>query len=319
MSRAGRRLPHQCLAACAWWLLPVLLLAAGGSASAPPVEPLASYASTQRLPELHHAVAVPLPTDWPTPVGLPLGPNRQLECRTCHGIKDMREQPYASIDTQAPDFLRGGPNARLEDFCYRCHDEDAFARPNIHVMLDAQGRIKEEHCTYCHEAVHRERDVPLTPDQYRLRLPPAKLCYGCHLKTPHFNAVEHQDAKPDAAMRQRIKEASQQLNVVLPLSDGSQLMCPTCHSPHQYGVIEALGNPAGTVVAASADPRQGIRYRPHSWDAVVRADKAQRLSEFNRQAGANLALEYRRIDREVLLRLPAKDGTLCLACHQFDD
>jgi len=28
---------------------------------------------------------------------------------------------------------------------------------------------------------------------------------------------------------------------------------------------------------------------------------------------------YQRLKNEVLLRLPAKDGTLCLSCHEFEN
>jgi hypothetical protein len=29
--------------------------------------------------------------------------------------------------------------------------------------------------------------------------------------------------------------------------------------------------------------------------------------------------EYLRVEKEILLRLSAKDGTLCLSCHEFED
>lgn len=295
---------------CVW-----LCLMVAGPLRADPPE---TYESTKLLPGQHHAVGIAVPKDWREPEDLPLGKDRTLECRTCHGLKDMEKRPYDKIDTQAPGFLRGGPYPALEKFCYRCHDPEEFERPNIHVMLDKQGHIQEEHCTYCHEEVQRERDKPLAPADYKLRLPPEKLCYGCHLKTPHFNALEHQEAKPKEEMRKHIKDSERQRNVVLPLSSEGRVMCPTCHSPHQGGVIPTPKNPAGTSTAASADPGERIRYREHSWNAVVQADKALRLEEFNRGRRDAQALEYRRIDREVLLRLPAKDGSLCLACHEFE-
>lgn len=295
------------------WLLlaviyPVILCAA----------PADSYETTKELPELHHAVDIALPDDWADPKNLKLGPGRKIECATCHGLKDIKKIPFAKIDTTAKDFLRGGPYPRLETFCYECHDKDDFERPNIHVMLDEKGELKEEHCTFCHEEVHKERDKPLTRTEYKLRMPPEKLCYGCHLRTPHFNALEHQSVKPKEKMRDHIKASEKRHGIILPLAESGKLMCATCHSPHQYGVINPGKNPAGKQ-ANDNDPEDRIQYRDHSWNAVYQADKKQRLIEFAKQTGEIVPLEYRRIDREVLLRLPAKNGTLCLACHEFDE
>lgn len=276
-----------------------------------------TYESTKQLPDLHHAVGMPVPDDWPEPKGLPLGEGRKLECRTCHGMKDMEKRRYDQVDINVPDFLRGGPYPKIEEFCYRCHDRKEFERPNVHAMLDEQGELKKSHCMFCHEEVHKDRDRPLKPTDYKLRLPPEKLCYGCHLKTPHFNALEHQSAKPKEEMRKHMKESEQRQGVVLPLGSEGKLMCPTCHTPHQYGVIDPAKNPAGRQ-ANQRNPEDRIRYVEHPWAQVFEADKRDRLAELGRENAQAFKLEYRRIDREVLLRLPAKDGTLCLACHQFE-
>lgn len=302
----GRRLP------VAAWLSLVNCWAAAAAGN------LDSYETTRKLPELHHAVGISLPADWGDPLGLPLAPERKLECRTCHGLPNMERRPYAQIDTRLPDFLRGGPYRKLEDFCYRCHDRDDYIRPNIHVMRNPDGSLREDHCTFCHEEVHRERRQPLRRVDYKLRLPPEKLCYGCHLKTPHFNALEHQSAKPEKALLQHLRESQERLGVILPLSAEGRVMCPTCHNPHQYGVIEGLANPAARQVNHDS-PAEGIRYREHPWNKVIQADKRQRLAQLAETTGVPQELEYRRIEREVLLRLPAKDGTLCQACHEFDE
>lgn len=121
-------------------------------------DPLARYETTHTLPDLHHAVGMSLPDDWPAPEDLPLGSRRVVECKTCHGLKDLERIPYRQVDKQAVNFLRGGPYARLDDFCIRCHDRKALERPNIHILLDEQGKIREDRCTYCHEEVQQNRD-----------------------------------------------------------------------------------------------------------------------------------------------------------------
>jgi len=296
-------------APCAWLLL---LFPLWSQAEEP-----ASYESTKKLPPLHHAVDIPYPDDWRQPDELPLSTERKLECRTCHGLKNMERRLYEGIDTKAKDFLRGGPYPRLERFCYRCHDPEEFERPNIHIMLDDKGELREDHCTYCHEELHKERDRPLERSEYKLRLPPEKLCYGCHLKTPHFNALEHQASKPKEKMRKHLREAAERQGILLPLSESGTVMCATCHTPHQYGVIDPGRNPAGKQVD-NHDLEEGVRYRDHPWNRVVREDKQRRLAVLNRETGEQFNLDYRRIDREVLLRLPARDGSLCLSCHEFE-
>ena len=59
-------------------------------------------------------------------------------------------------------FYTMGRTKPLTDFCYRCHDEDANTRENIHILLDEKGEIKKKQCEYCHEEVpDREKDLKL--------------------------------------------------------------------------------------------------------------------------------------------------------------
>jgi hypothetical protein len=57
-----------------------------------------------------------------------------------------------------------------------------------------------------------------------------------------------------------------------------------------------------------------VEYTEHSWSAVMKEDKRERLEKI----AMSLPM-YKRIEKEVLLRLPAKDGTLCLSCHEFEN
>ncbi|NOQ69717.1 MAG: hypothetical protein GQ573_06400, partial [Gammaproteobacteria bacterium] len=65
------------------------------------------------------------------------------------------------------------------------------------------------------------------------------------------------------------------------------------------------------------DMDKGLTYKKHTWNKVFIEDKKNRLNKLNQQADKNHALNYQRIEKEILLRLPAKDGKLCLACHEF--
>jgi len=147
----------------------------------------------------------------------------------------------------------------------------------------------------------------------KLRLPPETICLGCHLKTPHLNALNHLQ-KPDKEMRRRMQVAERKLGIVLPLDQQGRIMCTTCHSPHERGLI-AETKPAGKQVAG--DLKEGVVYEDHPWDSVYRADKQARLEKLPDNA-TPVNLHYRRLRSEVLLRLSAKDGSLCLACHAFE-
>ncbi len=274
--------------------------------------PFKVYAETE-LPPLHHVVNVDVPESMTIPESFKLNQKGQIDCDTCHGIKDIADIPFDEVDKGDPDFFNEGPYPVLTEFCYQCHDEKDYKRNNIHVLLDDHGEIKEEECKFCHQTLP-ERDRAYTLDELEFRLPPQKLCIGCHLKTPHLNAINHL-LEVDDDMLQHIRESEKEYQVVLPL-DGNKILCISCHSSHQKGVIKSTEAASNQV--QDRDLQQGIGYQQHAWNDVVKRDKQERLDELNKEIDRQFKISYQRIEYEVLLRLPAKDGTLCLACHQFD-
>lgn len=268
------------------------------------------------LPPFHHIVGVKPSKAIKVPEKFKLGEQGELICATCHGLKDIDKTPVEKVDKTSADFLVGGSYRQLTGFCYRCHDEKKTQRDNIHVMLDEQGEIKKKNCTFCHEEVP-DRDKELKLTELKLRLPMQQICLGCHLKDPHFNAVEHQVEPAQKEMLERIEKHSKELGILIPLSEKQEVLCVSCHTPHQYGVIDPE-KPAGKQVFIE-DLEKGIEYQEHPWDKVFAADKNVRLVEFNQQHKMNVQFSYQRIVQEALLRLPAKDGQLCLVCHDFKD
>lgn len=266
------------------------------------------------LPPMHHLVNVKPPKDMKVPDKLPLDDEGKIDCKTCHGIKDIDKTAIDKVDREADDFHRGGPYKKLTDFCYLCHDKKDYQRPNIHNLLDDKGKYDKKDCEYCHRKVPDPKKE-IKCDELELRLPPEKLCWGCHLKAPHFNALIHQ-AEPDKEMRQRIEKSENKYKVILPLDGDDKIMCVTCHSPHEQGLIEK-DKPAGRQVA-DVDVEKGVSYKAHPWNKVFVADKEIRLRKLAEQSGKVHSLRYQRLQDEVLLRLSAKDGTLCLACHEFE-
>ena len=283
---------------------------------------------TASAEQRHHIVDIAIPSEMSLPDNFPLkralNGEKQLTCTTCHDDKKLNNRKASSnkvpedLDTKADSFIRGGPYEPLSNFCYRCHDKQSNQRENLHIMLGDQGEIIKKQCTYCHEKVPDRDKAANTGDRQnkpKLRLPADKLCYGCHLKTPHLNAALHQ-VKPDETMRKRINTYSTEQKILIPLGDKGEVMCTSCHSPHQKGVLD-INSPAGKQ-AGDGDLIKGIKYKDHPWASVIAEDKQQRLSEMASQTKSSPVFKYQRIEHEVLLRLPAKDGTLCLVCHQFD-
>lgn len=268
------------------------------------------------LPPFHHIVGIKPSKAIDVPEQFKLGDQGELVCATCHGLKDINKTPVDKVDTESADFLVGGRYQRMTGFCYRCHDEEKTQRENIHVMLDKQGEVKKENCTFCHEEVP-DRDKSLKLSELKLRLPMQQICYGCHLKDPHFNSVEHQVKPAQKDMLTRIEKHSKEQNIIVPLSDKQEVLCVSCHTPHQYGVIDPE-KAAGKQVYIE-DLEKGIEYQEHPWSEVFSGDKEARLVDFNQRHKMQVQFSYQRITQEALLRLPAKDGQLCLVCHDFKD
>ncbi|MCH9697329.1 MAG: hypothetical protein K0U68_04420 [Gammaproteobacteria bacterium] len=274
-------------------------------------------------PPLHHVIDVSVDEAIELPETMPLESERKLQCKTCHGIEEINDMEFEDVDKNDPEFLNGGPYQPLTEFCTHCHQEKDYQRPNIHVMLDNNGEIKEDSCKFCHEEV-LDRDKSYEPDDIKLRIPADRLCYSCHLKTPHLNSMEHQ-VEPDEDRAKLMKESAQRHNIILPLSRDGKVMCVTCHTPHQPGVIEDH-LPAAKQVS-DAEVKDGIQYKKDNpWQTIIADDKRDRLQKMLKKSSTKKQavrikpeFNYQQIEKEVLLRLPAKDGTLCLACHSFDE
>lgn len=269
-----------------------------------------------KTPPLHHLVDITVPDSMQVDDQLPLKADRKLKCAVCHGIEDIDEQDFDKIDKKDPDFLHGGPYPDLNQFCFYCHDIEKQRRPNIHDMVDAQGKVNEDACRHCHEEV-LERDQQYELSELKLRVPMDTLCYGCHLKSPHFNALEHQVEPSEHVEKQHKRFLQEHPEVILPLTEDNRVTCVTCHTPHPPGVLDSSLPAAHQVKTAKVD--DAPQYRDSLWAETITEDKASRLADLSTRYGRPITFVYQQIHGEALLRLPAKDGTLCRACHTFVD
>lgn len=276
--------------------------------------PAAIAKEQQAMPPMHHLFDVKPSKNISVPESFPLNKQQQVSCQTCHGIKDIKDQDFKKINKQGDDFFREGPYEQLSDFCSRCHDTKPYQRDNIHKMLDDKGKIIKSRCLYCHEKV-LDAEKEFKAEELKLRLPVENICYGCHLYTPHLNALGHQK-KPDKDMQKRIRQYEQQHDIILPLTANGRVTCISCHSSHPPDVI-SRDKPTGKQLTDN-DMERGISYKKHPWNQVFSADKKERLKQLKQKVDKLYPLNYQRIEKEILLRLPAKNGRLCLACHEFE-
>ena len=285
-----------------------------------------------KLPAFHHRSDLIMPESLLIPEPLffekTAKGSQKVICKTCHGIKNIQDQDFKKIDQKRNDFLRAGPYEKLSDFCYLCHEKKKNQRENIHILLDSQLKKIEKKCLYCHSEVLKPKELKeLKPQQLqtkvsndtkkydlKLRVPVEKICYGCHLKKPHLNVLEHQ-VKLQDKMLSTLKKNSQLYAVKMPLGVNNQVICITCHDPHQQGVL--IKEDKAEHLRVSADLQEGVSYEPHPWTTVYAEDKKDRIELIKQQLGKKTNLQYQRIKNEVLLRLPAKNGALCITCHDF--
>ena len=162
-------------------------------------------------------------------LGYPLQDGK-LICTTCHD-----EVSHRKPDPENPKFLRGGPYAVKDQFCYRCHLEDKDQLSNPHRQIDAFGRLRMESCRFCHKNDPKPEKKNYAPN-FEMAGEEIGICANCHEDRPHPD--KSHNVKMDANKLAK-KVAYERLHqVVLPLGEGDTVKCSTCHNPHAKGVLK---------------------------------------------------------------------------------
>ncbi len=128
-----------------------------------------------------------------------------------------------------------------KDICSRCHIKKGYKIFDPHTQLTEKGEIIKEKCLYCHPEKPDEKNADFASDPSDIKFVRdlQVLCLGCHSK--QYNSGHPVNAKhickPSGEMQKMMKESEEQFGIVLPLSFDGEIMCATCHNPHERGVI----------------------------------------------------------------------------------
>ncbi len=216
-----------------------------------------------------------VPEGWPTH-------EDRIGCLTCHDVQaQCRRNVERPVGLGVLMLRNYDPQRRLE-YCATCHQSDVGQRFSPHRQRDAQGRIREDACLFCHTR------RPEIPADGRRRFEPAlrnessRLCLNCHTRHWDLSPQGHVDRPvtpairrwmlmwdlsreydlPPAELRKLAGDTSRRPRQ-LPLGEKDNrevVTCYSCHNPHYEGLF-----PAGSELAARAR-------NPQDREAALRAD-----------------------------------------------
>ena len=197
-----------------------------------------------------------IPADFPLQDG-------KISCATCHDIAlQCREDDTAQKNNKT--FLRGAPYANRTGLCIRCHKQGTYKAFDPHEQLDEEGRVIQEKCLYCHSEVpdvehstfglRRTRRTLLTKT-VKLIGDLEVLCNRCHFNQSRFHPINADHFRvPPKRILENMRRSEKKLGVILPLDYDGEITCPTCHNPHERGVI-----PSGKASAKGAGEKYRLR------------------------------------------------------------
>ncbi|MGA1863399.1 hypothetical protein OWM07_11010 [Deferribacter thermophilus] len=153
----------------------------------------------------------------------------KVVCSTCHEFKCKNNFNNYKL-------LRKG-YSRLEDYCFNCHKKEYFKKFNPHIQIDTNSKLITSTCTICHLKIP-DIQTAKTKDDVKLKSENInEICNGCHQVSGfHPTGINHL-IKPNNVIIARIKEFLSKENIYVPFGKDYQILCVTCHLPHQYELI----------------------------------------------------------------------------------
>jgi len=168
----------------------------------------------------------------------PLDEEGRADCSTCHDELCGEKQ-----DKRNRAFLRGGPYMNPTDFCFRCHPRSGEFSLNPHNQVNEKGEVVKTTCSFCHRVTPEKADgSDFRPQDLLFIKSPVELCMWCHNPKPHPD-VNHLVNMSDKKIS-KLRDYEERHRVKMPLDRENNVVCITCHNPHEKGVVKnaaALG------------------------------------------------------------------------------
>lgn len=134
-----------------------------------------------------------------------------------------------------------GASLPKKDICSKCHKKNEYRIYDPHTQLTEKGEILREKCLYCHLEKPDEKSATFAKNHDEIKFVRSleKLCLGCHSK--QYRLAHPVNANhlliPSSEMHAMMKASEDQYGIILPLNFEGEIMCATCHNPHERGVI----------------------------------------------------------------------------------
>ena len=171
-------------------------------------------------------------------------------CTTCHDIVHQCDRPKQYYSLQNPGFLRDRTSHEAADYCYKCHEDSAYAALNPHKGVVGSRAT----CQLCHESVPDSDASGGLVVEFNFKQNLNEMCLGCHEVRPHPKPIvvyskQHEDewvhlVTPSQEVIANMRQAEQADGVVLPLSPAKgEVFCATCHDPHEFKGGPVAGQP----------------------------------------------------------------------------
>jgi len=105
-----------------------------------------------------------------------------------------------------------------------------------HNQITETGAIIADKCLYCH--IEKPDEKHATFKEVKLIGDLEVLCFRCHYKQSQFHPINANHlVTPNPTIVENIKETEKKFGIILPLNYEGKITCPTCHNPHERGVI----------------------------------------------------------------------------------
>ncbi len=156
------------------------------------------------------AISQRIPSDFPLRDGM-------VTCLTCH---DVAQGCTAEAPNAAPgrNLLRGGQAAQPLMFCFHCHGREDYGSFNVHDQLEA-GEMKVDTCLWCHTSVPDANSSHEGEAPYLLRGTLVAVCHNCHRmagKHPAGSSHVNVTARPEMIWQMSAYEMRTKMRLSFP-------------------------------------------------------------------------------------------------------